>query len=329
MSADQLTPGEIIPPEGGDTAGYDATGKTAKEIEQDIGETRAELGEILDALERQLSPRQLLERGVDMLKDTMSGDTTGLGETLRSHPIPLALIGAGLGWLLMGGARSGRVGETAAALRDRVADTAQGVAGKVREKVASASATAPSAAAPYQTEAAGYAYARQKSGQARSADWQGSAGSTGAMQDKLQRARQAGSTAWRRAGDYAGGAGDQLGEMRDRVVELVEEHPIAIGALGFLAGALTALLLPRSDAERRWVGPTGERLRQQAADISREAADRAQHVAEQTIDAATGAVRDAVNQAAEHAGGRGTTRAHGGSSAEPTAAGDSSGVALE
>jgi len=340
VSAEHPTPGEIIPPGGDDTAGYDAAGKTAKEIEQDIGETRAELGEILDALERQLSPRQLLERGVDMLKDTMSGDTTGLAETLRSHPIPLALIGAGLGWLLMGGARSGRVGETAAALRDRVADRAQGVAGKVRDKVADASATAQSAAAPYQTEAAGYAYARQKSGQARSADWQGSAGAGGGtMQDKLQRARQAGSTAWqragdagstawRRAGDYAGGAGDQLGEMRDRVVELVEEHPIAIGALGFLAGALTALLLPRSEAERRWVGPAGERLRQQAADMSREVADRAQHVAEQTIDAATGAVRNAVNEAAEHAGGRGTTGAHSGSSGEPTASG-SSGVALE
>jgi len=303
VSIERGASGEIIPPADGDSAAYDASGKTPEAIEQDIGETRAELGEILDALERQLAPRQLLERGVDMLKDTMSGDANGLAETLRNHPVPLVLIGAGLGWLLMGGMRGGGTGETAAALRDRVAGRASDFAGQVRDKVAGGRSPAaqPAAPAPYPTEAAGYAYARQKSGQARVADSKTGAG--GAAQEKLRRAREASGAAWRRAGDYAGSAGDQLGDMRDRVVQLVEEHPVAVGALGFLAGALTALLLPRSAVEQRWAGPVAERLRDQAAGFGREAGARAQHVAEQTVDAAADAVRDVVNDAVDHAGG--------------------------
>ena len=285
--------GEILPPAGTASAGYDASGKSPQEIEHDIGETRAELGAILDALERQLAPRQLLERGVDMLKDTMSGDASGLAETLRSHPIPLALIGAGIGWLLMGGVRGTRVGDSAAELRDRVAKRAAERARQVREKVAGDAAEASSEGAPYSTESAGYAYARHKSGQARVGEAGGGVG--GAAQDALHRAREAGNTAWRRAGDYASGASGQLAGARDRMTELIDEHPVAIGALGFLAGALTALLLPRSDVEERWIGPTGERLRDQAASLGRDAAERAQHVAEQTVDAAMGAVKEAVD----------------------------------
>jgi hypothetical protein len=77
-------------------------GKTVSEIEEEINRTRAELGAVLGAIEREIAPRQLLERGADMLKDTLSGGGGAVGDTLRNHPLPLALIGAGLGWLLVG-----------------------------------------------------------------------------------------------------------------------------------------------------------------------------------------------------------------------------------
>jgi len=255
--------------------GYDSSGKSPDEIEQDIGETRAGLGAILDELERKLAPRQLLERGVDMLKDTMSGEAGRLGETLRGHPLPLVLIGIGVGWMVMSTTgRGGRLGErVSGALRD-AGQRAGALAGQMREKVAgmTSSAAAASAPEPYPTESAGYAYARQKSGEAMG-----------------------------QARDYAEKAGETLHDARDRLTQLVEDHPLAMGALGLVAGTMIAALLPRSAAEERLVGPAGEQIRDSAAGLGREAVERAQQVAERTVDAAADTVRQAVNEAGDAA----------------------------
>ncbi len=81
-------------------AAYDGVGNTPSQIEADIVATRAELGEILDAIERKLAPRLLLDAGVDTLKGTISGNISRLSQSLRSQSLPLALIGLGIGWLV-------------------------------------------------------------------------------------------------------------------------------------------------------------------------------------------------------------------------------------
>lgn len=258
---------------------YDATGKSLDEIEQDIAETRGQLGAILDELEHQLAPRHLLERGVDMLKDTMSGDGSGLAETLRRHPVPLALLGLGVGWMAVSvtTGRGGRLGEPVSDALQDAGQRASALAAQVRKKVAGATSgdIAEAAGGPYPTEEAGYAYARQKSGEAM-----GKARRT--AQHTTRRARAAAGTAWDKASDYVGKAGDTLQGTGDRLTQLIEEHPIAVGALGILAGAVMAALLPRSDAEERLVGPAGEQIRDSAANLGR---------------AATDVVRDAVSEA--------------------------------
>jgi hypothetical protein len=120
----------------GADSGYDARGKNPAEIEHDIEATRAELGAVIDALEQRLAPRQLVEKGIAMMKDTLEGTDGALGQTLRTHPVPLALVGAGLGWLVVAG-----VAGTNSARRAAAADTSARAAGE---------------------ELAGYGYARTK-----------------------------------------------------------------------------------------------------------------------------------------------------------------------
>ena len=277
-------------------APYDAAGKSADEIEQDITETRGQLGAILDALEHQLAPRHLLDRGVDMLKNTLSGagGGNGLAETLRRHPVPLALLGVGLGWMAVSmTGRGGRLGERVSGALHDAGDRAGALAGDMRDKVAGMTLgdAAESTPGPYPgAEPADYAYARQKSGEAMS-------DARGAVRDKIGRAQAAGSAALAQASGYVGKAGDKLHDARDGLTRLIEDHPIAVGALGVVAGAVMAALLPRSDAEERLVGPAGEQLREGAANFGREAGERAQQVAERTVDAATDAVREALNEA--------------------------------
>ena len=273
--------GDVIPPDRRRGADYDAAGKSPHEIERDIADTRAELGMLLDEIERRLAPRQLLERGMDMLKDTMRGDATGLGETLRQNSVPLALIGVGVGWMLLSEGTRGRVsaraGDLARQLRDKMKSGKTG--------------TEPGDAAVYGSEelveepSAGYAYARQKSDRVM-----------GEAQEPRSRVGDAARHGVRRAGEYAGAAGERLNDMRSRLGVLVEDRPLALGALGILAGAVVALLLPRSELEDRLVGSAGETVRRRAAQLGRDAADRAQEVAERTADAAVDAVRDAAHR---------------------------------
>jgi Protein of unknown function (DUF3618) len=295
MSADAP---ELLPPSMPES-GYDAAGKSPEQIESDIAETRAGLGEILDAIERQLAPRHLLERGIDMVKDTMSGEPGGLGETLRSHPVPLALIGMGVGWLLISSTGGGRLGEVGGALKERASDAA----GQMREAMAGWGGGEAESAAHYPTDPAGYAYARQKSGEAMEQARRAAAEAGGRIGETLERGRSAGEAAWRQARGYAGGAGD-------RFSALLQEHPLAVGALGLLAGAVVALLLPKSAIEERVTGEAGEALRERAADLGREAAERARQVAERTVDAAGEAVKQAVDggeQAGQSAGAQATS----------------------
>jgi uncharacterized protein DUF3618 len=280
--------GDVILPDRTHDAAYDAAGKSTQEIEHDIADTRAELGELLDEIERKLAPRQLLERGMDMLKDKMSGDASGLGETLRQHPVPLALIGVGIGWMLLSEGTRGRVSE-------RAGDFARQLRDKVKGSMASDDAPEP---VTYASEepAAGYAYARQKSGRVM-----------GDTQERLSRVGDAAREGMQRAGEYAGAAGERLNDMRSRIGTLVEDRPLVLGALGILAGAVIALLLPRSELEERFVGDAGEEVRRRAAELGREAVDRAQEVVERTADAAADAVRDAAHrttggEAGQHAG---------------------------
>jgi Protein of unknown function (DUF3618) len=277
---------------------YDGSGKSPDEIEEDIGDTRTELGQILDELQRKLAPQHLLERGMDMLKDSIAGDGRGISEAVWRHPVPLALIGVGVGWMAVAATtRRGPIGAPAEGVGGALHSAAGQLgeaAGQARERMAGmASPSTPSVApGPYPTEAAGYAYARRKSGQAMATAREASAGTTAAARGVLRRTQEAGGAAWQRAGDYAGRAGDRLAETRDRLTEIIEENPLAVGALGFLAGSLLALLLPRSRIEAQLIGEKGDQIRARAAAGAR-------RVAERTVDAAMGAVKDAVSDTAD------------------------------
>src|SRR5258708_19808830 len=101
-----------------------------------------------------------------MLKDTMSGGGGRLGETLRSHPVPLALLGIGVGWMVMSmTGRGGRLGERVSGVLQDAGQRAGALAGQVREKVAgmTSSVAAESPPGPYPPQPAAYPHARPKS----------------------------------------------------------------------------------------------------------------------------------------------------------------------
>lgn len=85
---------------------YAGNGRSPAEIEEEIARTRAEMDETLAALERKLSPGELVDKALGYMggpKEFYSN----LGETVRDYPVPTTLVGVGLAWLMA--ASSGRL----------------------------------------------------------------------------------------------------------------------------------------------------------------------------------------------------------------------------
>ncbi len=84
-------------------------GRDPDEIQEDIARTRAELDSTLSALERRLSPDYVIDRATEYLRgdggremlDTMTA-------VARRNPVPTALLGVSLAWLMLSG-REGRL----------------------------------------------------------------------------------------------------------------------------------------------------------------------------------------------------------------------------
>lgn len=80
------------------------------EIEQDITKTRAHIDRTLDVLAARLSPGSLVDQALRTARDTGGEFTLNLGRTIRDNPVPTALLGVGLGWLMLAGRRDGNGG---------------------------------------------------------------------------------------------------------------------------------------------------------------------------------------------------------------------------
>jgi Protein of unknown function (DUF3618) len=79
-----------------------AAGSGLEKIERDLSGTRARLDATIDALRQKLSPGEMVDRAISSAKET-GGSAFGrnLVSTVRANPVPVALVGIGLAWLML------------------------------------------------------------------------------------------------------------------------------------------------------------------------------------------------------------------------------------
>ena len=75
----------------------------------EIERTRADMSETANAIQQRLSPETLKEQAKDRVREATVGRVeeagSGITETIRENPLPAALTGIGLGWLLVSARR--------------------------------------------------------------------------------------------------------------------------------------------------------------------------------------------------------------------------------
>lgn len=255
------------------------SGDSPDDLEHAIGRTRVELGVTLEALERELTARQLVEKGLDMLNESIGG-YEGVTRFVRDNPVPVALFGLGAAWLLA--SNTGLVDrvvndERVDAAKQRVSDMASSVADRVGLGGSSDS----------NDRALGH------TGNPI-VDSESEAGN-GWMHGALRSARDSSGAVLSRAGDLAGGS---YGRVADQVSDAFERYPLVIGAVGLMAGALLAAILPATETENEWLGETRDELFNRAETIGQEAVTHVKDAAVQAAQAAAGAAASAAASAA-------------------------------
>jgi hypothetical protein len=75
--------------------------KPLQAIEEDIARTRVRLSATIEALERELAPRRVLEKSTELLRSSLEPAPGSFRTQTWAYAIPLALIATGLGWLFL------------------------------------------------------------------------------------------------------------------------------------------------------------------------------------------------------------------------------------
>ena len=71
------------------------------QILAEIDRTRGEMDRTLSEIEHRLTPGQLVDQGIDYLRHSGANEfVQNLGGTAKQNPMPLALVGIGLAWLM-------------------------------------------------------------------------------------------------------------------------------------------------------------------------------------------------------------------------------------
>jgi ElaB/YqjD/DUF883 family membrane-anchored ribosome-binding protein len=93
-------------------------GQSPEQIQADIDRTRGDMDSTLDAIEQRLTPGQLVDQGLDYLRRSGGNEfVSNLGGSVRDNPLPIALVGIGLAWLMAAG-KSGNAGDRARSAKE-------------------------------------------------------------------------------------------------------------------------------------------------------------------------------------------------------------------
>ncbi len=271
-------------------------------IERDLEATRARLDATIGALQQKLSPGQLLDQSLAYLKDSGGSDFAhNLKQNVQTHPMPVALIGIGLAWLMMSG--NGRSTVAPAMGTPSTTDDAGSWTGGYGSE---ALARAEQAAAGVKRTASETAEAFQERLYSAKGTALGVSRQVGeALSDFGSRVDTAMHAAARTSRATARGVGQAAGSAADAARQAthgaadaarsaagyVQDQPLLLGAIGVSVGALLAAMLPPTRAENELMGEAGDALRERAGDVAQAALDKGVRAADEALTAGLDSAR--------------------------------------
>ena len=218
----------------------------------DIERTRADMSETVDAIQERLSPENLKEQAKAQAKDTAREAGSGFLERIKQNPVPAAMVGVGLGWLFM----SGREESSG---RQRFQD-------------------GPSY---YYERPGGRSYPSHYEESSGSSVGEGQGGTGEAARRVRGSAGQITGQAQERASQLGSQAQDRAQRVKGGFQQMLQENPLAVGALAVGLGAAVGFAFPETDKENEVMGEARDSLVERGKERAQDVKERAQRAAEE------------------------------------------------
>ncbi|HEX3431413.1 MAG TPA: hypothetical protein VHT03_11050 [Rhizomicrobium sp.] len=288
-------------------------------IENQAEVHRAHISELIDELRERVTPGEILDQLLGW--DEGHEIARNFGRQVKANPLPLALVGTGVAWLMLsdgiqrrnGGYASastgssadrrpaefsnsmkegiGRAGEAVADATSDAADYARSAAENVStaaKDTASQFSDSASSAMEYGRQAASDLSNKAQTTYAKARE------SVGAASDTVTASA---TTAWQRTTQLTQTATETIKETGSSINRVAQEQPLLAAGLGFALGVALGALFPTTEMENSLIGEESDAVKQKAAELAGEEYEKAKAVARRSYEAATEAARDeAQNQ---------------------------------
>lgn len=247
--------------------------KDPARLEREIDQQRADIDHIVDALENKLSPGQLFDRLVNFGKGNGSELAQNFGATIKAHPLPALLTSVGLAWLYAsrndpapgsadtGFRRSGYVGATAMSTgRETSGDDSDIGLGQRAQDLGDQTSDKVGQVTDKVSDTWDQATARASQLSDR-------------MTDKLHHAtdtlQDASATVSAKARQATDTVRQQGMRAKQGFNQMLNDNPLALGAIGMALGAILAAALPITEQENQLLGKASDRVTDKAKDAVR------------------------------------------------------------
>lgn len=262
--------------------------ENTEQLRAEIEDTRADMTQTINEIQERLSPENLVgqvketvrdatlgkvERAMGRVGETLSEVTeparemagqvgnvikevgTTVGDQVWKNPIPLALIGLGVGMLVMKNYRGQSYGSSSSPRK-----LSQGRRNDYEMEMGDV-------------------------GQRRQTQQSMGAGTLNQVKDTASdlanRSTQTLNDLKNRSTQTLSDLGTKAKNSATRVGSMMRDNPLAAGAVAVAAGTAVGLMIPTSRLETEYIGETGERLVDRVEDVARGALDRVQDAAKQ------------------------------------------------
>lgn len=227
--------------------------KDPEQLEREIDHQRDHIGEIVHALEERMSPGQIFERVLRTSKDGGSEFASNLGRTIKANPMPTLLTAAGMLWLYSGHDQRNP---------DRQRHSTQ------------------------------YSTSDFPSYGDHDRDHDSGPGIGERAHDLREGAAEKWNSAKQRVGEKAHSAGDSVRDRAHRansgLHHMLDDNPMAVGAMAIAVGALLGAMLPSSRTEDELLGETSDRVKEKAKKVARDGREKVAEAGHEVTDSSSG-----------------------------------------